>query len=254
MFLIYTVLIDYFLLKWEEPIGFNGERSYTICTAPGAESTPNNWLIWKAVTPKEPNVTRLDLDITVAVQNCSTIPNNPHEHCKHFFDVYQYEFDDTSNPRPPLVEKFTNKIATVTVSGSYLSKTKPGKSKTRYSKRIEAYIQKAGVFFAIHDSGVCMSIFSVAVSYRVCSDKPENFVTFMEKISPPDSSTRLRVGGKCVANAVTAGVAGLYAYCQSSGNWSLGPRVGCKCDVGYQPKNGYCEGWCVIFLECLVGG
>ena len=232
-------------MQWEEPDGFSGERSYTICSAPGAVSTPNNWLIWKAAIPKDPNVTRLDLDITVAVQKCSTIPGGPYVYCKHLFEVYQYEFDDIANPRPPSAETFTNKIATVNVSGPYLSETKPGSSKTRYRKQIEAYIQKNGVFFAIHDSGVCMSIFSVAVSYRVCSDKPENFVTFTKKISPPVSSTRLRANGKCVANSVTAGVSGLYAYCQSSGNWSLGPGVGCKCEAGYQPKNGYCEGWYV---------
>ena len=125
---------------------------------------------------------------------------------------------------------------------SYLSTTKPGSTKTRYNAHIEATIQKRGVFFAIRDTGVCMSIFSVAVSYRVCSEKPNNFVIFERRIPLPDNSTTLRVSGKCVDNAVVAGNSDLYAMCESSGNWSLDPGVGCHCNAGYQPSNGYCQG------------
>lgn len=229
-----------YLLKWEEPSGFTGERAYAICSAPGAVSIPDNWLIWEAVTVPQ-HVTRLDLDITVAVQMCSSIPGGPYIHCKHSFGVYQYEFDGTSSPRPPQNNQFINKIKTVNVSASHLTADKPGKSKTRVSLTIKTTVQKGNVYFAIHDSGICMSIFSIAISYRVCSVKPENFVKFSRTFPPSDSSTRLKVDGTCVDNAVTMGLSELYAFCESSGNWSLGPGVGCKCSPGYQPDNGNCE-------------
>ena len=220
-----------------------GERPYTICSAPGAASAIDNWLIWAPVrVPK--NVTRLDLDITAAVQDCSSIPGGPYQYCKHFFDVYQYDFDYDKNPspKPPQNSDFVKKVKTITVRALQRSTGKPSGSKTRVNLNISTTVQESGVFFAIHDNGICMAVFSIAVSYRICSEKPENFVNFSSTIPPSDSSKRLKVVGTCVDNAVTVGVSELSAFCESNGNWSLSPGVGCECSPGYQPANDKCEG------------
>ena len=144
---------------------------------------------------------------------------------------------DTASVLPDLrVNPFTDVISKETPATEELIKGLFADFGPKSTSSIAVNLQKKGVYFAFKTTRACVAVFSFKVSYKVCSAKGINLVTFPRTISPPDSSPNISVNGTCVANAVhtSSQPSFLSALCNSNGDWAAGANVFCVCTAGYQ--------------------
>ena len=131
---------------------------------------------------------------------------------------------------------FTDVIRSLTPATAELIKGYFSDFGPRSNSSIAVNLQKKGVYFAFKTTYACVAVFSFKVSYKICSEKGFNLVTFPRTISPSGSSPNISVNGTCVANAVRTSIqpSFLYALCDSNGDWTAGANVFCVCAAGYQ--------------------
>ena len=97
---------------------------------------------------------------------------------------------------------------------------------------------KGGVYLAFLDQGACMSLSSVIVSYKYCSEEQVGvLVRFSRTAGPVNDSHLEEQTGRCTdVNSINK--VKLSGVCLSSGEWNITDGVKCLCKPGYHLVNG----------------
>ena len=202
------------------------------------------------------SVRTVQVKIKYTVHSCDGLGAN----CRVTINFLKKE-QDTASVLPNLREDpFPDVIRSVTPATAELIKGKFADFGPKSTFSIAVNLQKKGVYFAVKTTYACVAVFSFKVSYRVCSAKGINLVTFPTTISPPDSSPDISVNGACVANAVrnSSQPSFLSALCDSNGDWTAGANVFCVCTAGYQRnvslnmcEGGYIQSSTLLLFDSL---
>ena len=120
----------------------------------------------------------------------------------------------------------------------------PGVNEYDYNRKI--ITKKGGVYLAFLDQGACLSLSSVIVSYKYCSEEQVGvLVRFSRTAAPVNDSHLEEQTGRCTdVNSINK--VKLSGVCLSSGEWNITDGVKCLCKPGYQLVNGSEEN----VLEC----
>ena len=105
-----------------------------------------------------------------------------------------------------------------------------------YNRKI--ITKKGGVYLAFLDQGACLSLSSVIVSYKYCSEEQVGvLVRFSRTAAPVNDSHLEEQTGRCTdVNSINK--VKLSGVCLSSGEWNITDGVKCLCKPGYQLVNG----------------
>ena len=203
-------------------------NGYYVCTL-GRSS--DQWFVSSFISLPL-SVRTVQVTIKYTVHSCDGLGAN----CQTTLNFLKKEQDMASILPNLRINPFTDVIRSVTPATAELIKGKFADFGPVSTSSIAVGLQKKGVYFAFKTTFACIAIFSFIVSYKVCSTKGINLVTFPRTVSPSGSSPNISVNGTCVANAVRTSTqpSFLYALCESNGNWTAGANVFCVCTAGYQ--------------------
>jgi hypothetical protein len=141
-----------------------------------------------------------------------------------------------------------------------LNSNKPGESSINVELReipLMSSSDSSGesfIRFAIRDTGACISLLGVEVSYVTCPELAKYGIVFPETSTGRDLTDLIQVSGKCPLFSAFSQVP--KAICTAKGEWlitdqSLSNR--CQCIEGYEFENDVCKGIKIIFfLNCAV--
>ena len=91
-----------------------------------------------------------------------------------------------------------------------------------------------GIYLAFQDSGACMQLMHVKVSYKYCPPVTSEFGIFPVTHTGSSATSIINQEGKCVENARSTGSRSTPSYhCGSDGEWILNSNT-CQCKTGYQ--------------------
>ena len=219
-------------------------NGYFICTL---GLSKDQWFVSPFIS-LPPSVRTVQVKIKYTVHSC----DGRGAQCQTTLNFLKKE-QDTESVLPDLrVNPFTDVISKETPATEELIKGLFADFGPKSTSSIAVNLQKKGVYFAFKTTRACVAIFSFKVSYKVCSLKGINLVTFPRTVSPSGSSPDISVNGTCVANAVrtSSQPSFLSALCDSDGNWTAGANVFCVCTAGYQwnVSLNMCEGGYVLSI------
>nr|XP_033813926.1 ephrin type-B receptor 3 [Geotrypetes seraphini] len=216
---------------WEEVSGYdeatNPIRTYQVCNV--QEMNQNNWLRTRFIDRQ--GALRAYVELKFTVRDCNSIPNIPGS-CKETFILFYYESDtDSASASSPFwMENPYVKVDTIAPDESF-SKLESGRINTKV--RSFGPLSKRGFYLAFQDLGACMSIISVRVFYKKCSDTIAGFAMFPETLTGAEPTSVVIAPGTCIPNAVEEHVP-LKLYCNGDGEWMV-PVGACTCAAGYKP-------------------
>ena len=227
-------------------------NSYSVCTL---GTSAEQWFV-SSFIGLPLSVRTVQVKIKYTVHSCDGRPGG---NCRKTWNFLKKEQDTAGVPKL-LSNPFTDVITSVTPATAELIKGDFVDFGPRSTSSIAVNLQKKGVYFAFKTTYACVAVFSFKVSYKVCSAKGINLVTFPTTISPPDSSPNISVNGTCVANAVRSSSqpSFLSALCNSNGDWAAGANVFCVCTAGYQRnvslnmcEGGYIQSSTLLLFDSL---
>ena len=107
---------------------------------------------------------------------------------------------------------------------------------------VPLHVTNKYIVLGIRDQGGCRTLFSVKVSYKVCSEKTlgDSLVSLPSTVSLVESTA---VQGVCMANSRQILPGNLTVFCDSNGEWNtsrLESRCVCKEDM--ENRRGVCTG------------
>ncbi|XP_030072107.1 ephrin type-B receptor 3 isoform X2 [Microcaecilia unicolor] len=224
---------------WEEVSGYdeaiNPIRTYQVCNV--REMNQNNWLRTEFISRQD--ALRAYVELKFTVRDCNSIPNIPGS-CRETFNLFYYESDtDSASASSPFwMENPYIKVDIIAPDESF-SKLESGRINTKV--RSFGPLSKRGFYLAFQDLGACMSIISVRVFYRKCSDTIAGFAMFPETLTGAEPTSLVIAPGTCIPNAVEVSVP-LKLYCNGDGEWMV-PVGACTCAAGYEPamKDTQCQ-------------
>ena len=217
----------FILLQWSHPS--TQAPFYTVCDISGTIEEPKNWLMTEFINIK--NATRLDIEVTYILYNCSIANVGPF--CRTNFSLYSYhtDYEFHSDPRPLHFHKETvitpktlpapGELTTETFYGSIMTKAK-------------------GIYLALLDQGACLEIRRFVVRYHFCSKTvASKMVRFSRTVAPANESNLTKQEGKCTdPNSITKNNKKLFGVCLSNGEWNITDNSTCLCNYGYELTNG----------------
>lgn len=218
------------VLQWVEASYNDNEgnplRIYTSCYV--TQTNVNNWLRTPFIDRKDAN--RLYIDIRFSMRKCIRHKDPQRlQQCKETFVLYYYEAEsDFANAMMPTWDPETYFKMDV-IAADYLYEDENDIRINVETKSIP--ITRQGVYFAIQDTGACISLISIKVYYITCPNITQNYALFMETPTGPDLTSVVQKQGQCVANA--AEEKRPTYLCKGGGTWAL-LDGGCKCMPGYQ--------------------
>ena len=166
-----------------------------------------------------------------------------------FVDIFYREvdsddiFDKNDQPKftaEEISKKFTFKSQTCS-SKRCVETTKHVAEKT-FSKYVTNItigpISKKGVMLAFRDSGSCIQVGPIKVSYHYCPSITKMLANFpLTMASPRKTTGRNRIGnqvrGQCVKNTDSSGNS-VFMSCNERGEWD-NLQGSCTCDAGFAP-------------------
>ncbi|XP_064598883.1 ephrin type-A receptor 4-like isoform X2 [Liolophura sinensis] len=204
----------------------NPLRIYTSCYV--TQTNVNNWLRTPFIDRKDAN--RLYIDIRFSMRKCIRHKDPQRlQQCKETFVLYYYEAEsDFANAMMPTWDPETYFKMDV-IAADYLYEDENDIRINVETKSIP--ITRQGVYFAIQDTGACISLISIKVYYITCPNITQNYALFLETPTGPDLTSVVQKQGQCVANA--AEEKRPTYLCKGGGTWAL-LDGGCKCMPGYQ--------------------
>lgn len=157
------------------------------------------------------------------------------QQCKETFNLYYFEADSD----------FANELMPTWDSTAYEYKGKIAAEvlyETSSEVRINTELRTisldrglGGVYFAFQDTGACVALISIKVSYIACPNVTMNYARFPETPTGSKAHDLKEEEGVCVANSVLNATPTY--LCRSDGTWFY-PQGGCECAAGYVGRNG----------------
>lgn len=234
-----------------------------------------NWLFIPIINTKQAN--RITLNLTFTIRECEQFPiKQVVKNCKEKFELYYEEISDNEIGKQELdadsnqtLSFFQNKIKRLRFRDTFVSDTGlryynsfvdrqqqhtrlpdsssinvelreiPLMTTTTTTSNSDSFIR-----FAIRDSGACISLLSVEVSYLTCSAFTKHGIYFAETSTGRDLTDLIQVNGKCPLNSISSSSNQMpKAICTAKGEWlitdqSLSTR--CLCMPGFEFINDEC--------------
>ena len=104
-------------------------------------------------------------------------------------------------------------------------------------------VNSFGIYFGFRDTGACLSLTSVTLSYLYCPTVVNQGVVFQKIAAPSSSQQNTTVKGNCSEKASPyPSNSTLSLTCLSSGQWMMDSQVTCQCSVGYELVGDKCVG------------
>ena len=175
----------------------------------------------------------LNVELKYSLRGCPTPQSSV---CNHEFSIYvlHVEKELVGVDLNPLTTKVTyQKVETI------VPKVLPPPDKlNEYDYDGKIITKKGGVYLAFLDQGACVSLSSVIVSYKYCSEEQVRvLVRFSRTAGPVNDSHLEEQTGRCTdVNSINK--VKLSGVCLSSGEWNITDGVKCLCKPGYHLVNG----------------
>ena len=227
--------VVYFLsLQWSKP---NPTR-YRSCSVDVTQSDPqpNSWLISDQFPVSKAN--RIDITVEYYFRRCSDLPSNGGYYCNHTFGLYENQSDQEIKDQAQYPDPLINPAAYEKVAEI----SQPIDSRT--SVTIKSRVKRRHVLLAFHNSGACITLYSVKVSYNFCPTEThkDSLVTLPRTVAPANDSAPNPVEGNCDKDTVRA-QGSLSAHCKSNGEWDTSGFEGrCVCKEDMENVGGKCQG------------
>ena len=196
----------------------------------------NSWLVSDYVDLQSAN--EVHMGLTFIARQC------PAEltYCKQSFKVYALH---THGPVPGGITTKEidsgNFTLIETVNATYL--WTPGQTPQINQASTSFVANSSGVYFAFQDTGACLALASVLVSYMYCPGVVHNGVVFKMVAAPSSDQHNITVNGNCSEKASPYPINSILALaCLSSGQWATNDKVTCKCTAGYELVGDICTG------------
>lgn len=238
-----------------------------------------NWLFTPLINTNTAN--RITLNLTFTIRECENLPVKQVKNCREKFELYfeekntdednyltvQSEFKDlTEQNRSNLF--LLNKIKQLRFRDTFISDTglryynsivdrqkyktisnRPGESSINVELReISLSGQNPNfVRFAIRDTGACISLLSVQITYVTCSTLKKYGIYFPETPTGKDLTDLVQVEGQCPDNSGFTQKP--KAICTAKGEWLITDSnlaTKCQCNPGFEFINDKC-------IQCPIG-
>ena len=216
--------------QWHHPGGgLNTLNRYTICNRNNPQE-PNNWL--RSSIIEVGHIQRLDVTFRYSSRQCF----QSHSFCKESFYAYVWESNTSVTqqqiPHPINDFQLYRRFANIT-----------RESDEEKNLTVPLHVTSKYIVLGIRDQGGCRTLFSVKVSYKVCSEKTleDSLVSLPLTVSLEESTP---VHGICIAESVQFVPGNLIVFCDSDGEWNtsrLQSRCVCK-EKNTENARGVCTG------------
>ena len=206
------------------------------------DSRPSYWLISEQIAVSEAN--RIDATVEYYITSCSSLPNNGGPYCVHVFDLYvnqsdQFVGDLSLNPDPLSNLMAYEKVAEIKQA-----------TDVRTCETISIPVKGKYAILAFHNYGACSTLFSVKVTYNVCSGETlsSSLMSVPRTVAPANDSQPVRVKANCTKDTVQVSDS-LYAHCESNGEWNTTRLEGrCICKEDMQNNEEICESTLFLYV------
>ena len=221
-------------MQWSQD-GNSG--SYTVCDlSETATNDTNSWLVSKYVDLQGAN--EVHIDLSFMVRQCPV----GLAYCKQSFKVY------ILNSQGPISGGITKKAIQSgnftpieTLNATYL--WTPSNPLKMNQANLTFVAKSRGAYLAFQDTGACLALTSVALSYAYCPSIVNYGVVFEMVAAPSSSQQNLNVSGNCSDKASPfPSNSSLALSCLSSGEWVTNSKVTCQCTAGYELVGDTCTG------------
>ena len=224
----------FFLFQWSQD-GNSG--AYTVCDiSETATNGTNSWLISDYVDLQSAN--EVHMGLTFMAMQC------PAEltYCKQSFKVYALH---THGPVPGGITTMDietgNFTFIETINATYL--WTPGQTLQINQANTSFAANSTGAYLAFQDTGACLALTSVVLSYTYCPKIVHNGVVFKLVAAPSSDQQNITVKGICSQEASPyPSNSTLAMACLHSGQWATDDKVTCKCTAGYELVGDTCTG------------
>ena len=227
--------LNFFFEQWKKTQDSDGKQRYGICTV--NDQQPNAWLR-SGVIRVPSSVKKVYIAFVYNTKNCTVLQGD--NFCKEYFDLYVHQSGASTVPDPLQNNTSYVKIAEITA---------PILGIVRTTKTFGVEVKGDYIVLAFNSQGSCSSIYSVIVSYYVCSTYTvaSSLVSLPRSIAPANDS--VPVLGHCVTTAVYhQGI--LSVDCQSDGVWNISSLKGrCICKESKENRDGECKGTSCVMLD-----
>ena len=221
-------LFSYLSSQWYHPPGRNTQNRYAICNRNNLQE-PNNWLRSPAIEVGD--IQRLDVTFKYFSHQCG----HSASFCKESFYAYVWESNTSVTPR-----QIPHPIKAFHLYRLFANITRQSNQETILT--LPLHVTSKYIVLGMRDQGGCRTLFSVKVSYTVCSEKTleDSLVSLPSMVSLVGLTA---VQGICMANAKQIVPGNLTVFCDSDGEWNtsrLERRCVCKEDM--ENTRGVCTG------------
>lgn len=234
-----NVVFLFCLFQWNEVSTYIQEISpneplkvYTSCYVTSHDV--NNWL--RAPFTEVGEAKSLWVEMIFTMRKCVK-HSDPSilQQCRETFNLYQYDADrDFANDDMPKWDAITY-TRIDTIPAEILSESTSDillNTETRFVSLKPGY---RGIYFAFQDTGACVSLVSIKVYYKVCSNTTQNYAFFSATPTGENQASSVQKVGVCVPNA--SQFQRPTYRCMSDGSWDI-PLGGCQCDQGFEGVDG----------------
>ena len=196
------------------------------------------WLRSNFIPTDEANM--FEISVTYLLNAC---PEDKQQYpfCKDRIYLYVRQSSADPTPDPSKAGQFQLIRPPLTVTG---------KKYTTFKVSVARDEKAEGLFLAFHDSGACVAIKNVQITYNICGELARDGMVRFPIVAAPSSSSSQKVIREGLCNDENSvNKTQLIGQCMSAGEWQLGQKVNCFCRPGYAFNKNACEGRQVYNLE-----
>ena len=223
------------MFKWSRS-SQTGE--YLVCDLQEtATKNTNSWLISNFIDLQGAISVTVYVEFTARECDLQSLP-----FCKQSFNLHYYQTDSIV---PSGVQKSTILAGHFSLASQIraLNVWSSGQARIYNNATAQFSVQTRGIYLGFQDTGGCIALGKVRVSYNVCPAQIIGGASYSRTPSPPLGGA-LKVYGNCGVNSANLrNSTSLYIECLSNGSWRKPENEAkCFCKPGYQITSQGCQG------------
>ncbi|CAH3118896.1 unnamed protein product, partial [Porites lobata] len=230
------------LTTYELTTGSGWSRSsqtgeYLVCDLQEtATKSTNSWLISNFIDLQGAISVTVYVEFTARECDLQSLP-----FCKQSFNLHYYQTDSIV---PSGVQKSTILTGHFSLASQIraLNVWSSGQARIYNNATAQFSVQTRGIYLGFQDTGGCIALGKVRVSYNVCPAQIIGGASYSRTPSPPLGGA-LKVYGNCGVNSASLrNSTSLYIECLSNGSWRKPENEAkCFCKPGYQITSQGCQ-------------
>ncbi|XP_068753369.1 ephrin type-A receptor 7-like isoform X1 [Montipora capricornis] len=222
--------------NWDHPshaISGSVRDRYSVCNIDNIEE-PNNWLRSGLIPVGE--IERLDVTIEYKSRQCPPT----FRFCRNSFYAYVWESNASLD-----LGQIPNPISNYSLYRRFANISRLSDKRQKLTMPVQ--VTSKYIVLGFRDRGGCRTLYSVKVSYKVCTEKAAlaDSLVYLPRTFPQLAS--VTVEGRCAASSTQSLPGSLIVLCDSNGEWNTSQLEGrCLCKEGMENSGGIC-------LACPLG-